>query len=73
MRQHRLKFVALTQALHACVEKQGAGLPRAVCVDYAASRARPFARRARMTARPPRVFMRARNPCVRDLLVLEGW
>jgi hypothetical protein len=38
-----------------------------------ASRARPLARRALMTARPPRVFMRSRKPCVRARRVLEGW
>jgi hypothetical protein len=26
-----------------------------------------------MTARPPRVFMRTKNPWVRALRVLEGW
>lgn len=36
------------------------------------NRARPFARRARMTAAPPRVFIRTRNPCVRFLLITEG-
>ena len=34
---------------------------------------RPFARRAFSTARPPRVFMRARKPCVRACLSLPGW
>ena len=37
-----------------------------------ARRARPFARRALITALPPRVFMRSRNPCVRARRVLEG-
>ena len=36
-------------------------------------RARPLARRARTTARPPRVFMRTRNPCVRLRRVVDGW
>jgi hypothetical protein len=40
--------------------------------DHTASRARPFARRARNTARPPRVLSLARNPCVRCRRVLEG-
>jgi len=35
-------------------------------------RVRPLARRARTTARPPRVFMRTRNPCVRLRLVVDG-
>jgi hypothetical protein len=35
-------------------------------------RARPLARRARSTARPPRVRMRTRNPCVRFLRTTEG-
>jgi hypothetical protein len=32
-------------------------------LDQADRRARPLARRLLMTARPPRVRMRARNPC----------
>ena len=36
-------------------------------------RARPLARRARSTARPPRVRIRTRNPCVRFLRTTEGW
>src|SRR5690606_32977233 len=38
-----------------------------------ARRLRPLARRALMTARPPRVFMRTRKPWVRARRVLEGW
>jgi hypothetical protein len=38
-----------------------------------ASRARPFARRARSTARPPRVRIRTRKPCVRLRRVTDGW
>ena len=38
-----------------------------------ASRARPFARRARSTPRPPRVRIRTRNPCVRLRFAIEGW
>jgi hypothetical protein len=37
-----------------------------------ARRARPFARRARSTARPPRVRIRTRNPWVRFLRITEG-
>jgi hypothetical protein len=36
-------------------------------------RALPLARRALMTARPPRVFMRARKPWVRLRLISLGW
>ncbi len=35
--------------------------------------ARPFARRARMIDAPLRVFMRTKKPCVRLLLITEGW
>lgn len=35
-------------------------------------RLRPFARRRRRTSRPPRVFLRARNPWVRLRLLLCG-
>jgi hypothetical protein len=45
----------------------GAGL------DQTANRARPFARRARRTPRPPRVRMRTRKPCVRLRRVTDGW
>jgi hypothetical protein len=38
-----------------------------------ASRARPLARRAERTLRPPTVFMRARNPCVRARRIFDGW
>src|SRR5690349_12428985 len=36
-------------------------------------RLRPFERRRRRTSRPPRVFLRARKPCVRLRLLLWGW
>ena len=39
----------------------------------AASRFRPLARRRRMTAWPPLVLMRLRNPCVRLRRTLLGW
>jgi len=32
-----------------------------------------LARRAERTLRPPTVFMRARNPCVRARRNFEGW
>ena len=40
--------------------------------SYGIRRLRPLARRAFNTARPPRVFMRARKPCVRACLRLPG-
>ena len=36
-------------------------------------RLRPLARLALITARPPRVFMRTRKPCVRARRTLEAW
>ena len=42
-------------------------------VRQTASRARPLARRAERTLRPPTVFIRARNPCVRKRRIFEGW
>jgi hypothetical protein len=42
-------------------------------VRQTASRARPLARRADSTLRPPTVFMRARNPCVRARRIFDGW
>lgn len=44
-----------------------------VARSYALRRARPLARRALTTARPPTVRMRARNPCVRLRFNLLGW
>jgi len=51
------------------------GLVR-ICVRsqaQTASRLRPLARRALMTARPPLVFMRTKKPWVRARRVFEGW
>lgn len=42
-------------------------------VNQTARRLRPLARRALITARPPRVFMRTRKPWVRLRRVTEGW
>lgn len=42
-------------------------------VDQTESRARPFARRADRTLRPPTVFIRARKPCVRARRIFDGW
>lgn len=42
-------------------------------LGQAVSRARPFSRRALTTARPARVRIRARNPCVRMRLRFLGW
>ena len=49
-------------------------LPATVALATAQTlkRARPLARRARSTARPPRVRMRTRNPWVRFLRMTEG-
>ena len=41
-------------------------------VAQTARRLRPLARRALITARPPRVFMRTRKPCVRARRTLEA-
>jgi hypothetical protein len=40
---------------------------------HTARRARPLARRALITARPPRDFIRTRKPWVRLRRVLDGW
>ena len=44
-----------------------------VSVNHTARRLRPFARRDASTLRPPRVAIRARNPCVRLRLMTLGW
>jgi len=47
-------------------------LARSKTAGQTARRLRPLARRALMTARPPRVRMRARKPWVRARLTLDG-
>ena len=42
-------------------------------IDHALSLARPLRRRERRTARPPRVDMRLRNPCLVERFRLFGW
>ena len=42
-------------------------------LDLDAEPLRPLARRARMTLRPPRVFIRTKKPWVRLRRVTEGW
>lgn len=44
------------------IAPQALGPPKPFRVPQTPSRARPFARLARMTALPPRVRMRTRNP-----------
>jgi hypothetical protein len=47
-------------------------LPATVTLAQTLKRARPLARRARSTARPPRVRIRTRKPWVRFLRITEG-
>ena len=80
-RGDQLHIVAITPApcLEQRVEGAGSGQPvRAEAAqrrgrDQGVRRARPLARRAESTLRPPMDFMRARNPCVRLRLTTEGW
>ena len=58
-----------TEPLLAAQSLSGARLER----QTTPRRERPLARRARMTARPPRVRMRTRKPCVRLRRTTEGW
>ncbi|MEN3352357.1 MAG: hypothetical protein V7640_515 [Betaproteobacteria bacterium] len=62
--QNSFEFAGLAQHAGPCKD------PR---LRQTASRARPLALRALITARPALVFMRTRNPCVRLRRVLEGW
>ena len=67
-REDTLEVVTIQQALLATE------LPALGRVTRQADRrARPFARRAFMTCRPPLVAMRARKPCRRLRLRLLGW
>jgi len=47
-------------------------LPESLSAPQTPRRSRPFARRARITALPPRVRMRTRNPCVRLRRTTDG-
>jgi len=62
--EHSLKLRAGLQPLQS--------LARSVDTTQTARRLRPLARRALITARPPRVRMRARKPWVRARLTLDG-
>jgi len=53
--------------------RAGAGFAAAADAAQTDKRLRPLARRALITALPPRVFMRTRNPWVRARRVFEGW
>ena len=75
-RQQRLKLIACAQMAQS--DSAHVGADRITHADgcagaQTARRLRPLARRALMTARPPRVFMRTRKPWVRARRVLEGW
>lgn len=61
-----------TELAKQCATLQPCWQRRDVCMRYTARRLRPLARRALMTARPPRVFMRTRKPCVRLRRATEG-
>lgn len=78
-----LEHDAETEAFDGSRSKQGNDFPvaepllaakaPAIAQAQTPNRARPLARRARSTARPPRVRIRTRNPCVRFLRTTEGW
>ena len=70
--KHRLKLGPGLKPLHRMQASARSGR-LAKNAAYTARRLRPFARRAAITARPPRVFMRVKKPCVRARLTLEGW
>lgn len=67
--EHPLEFSRCPEAR---VTKNQCFPGRSDRVDQTARRARPFARRALMTARPALVFMRARNPWVRLRRTVDG-
>jgi hypothetical protein len=77
----KFAFAAPAASIHrferACAREPAAasspGHRRSVSANQGTSRARPFARRAESTLRPPTVFIRARKPCVRLRLTTEGW
>ena len=65
-RRERLLVVLAALQPRAAGQRAGAG-------NQTLNRARPFARRARSTPRPPRVRLRTRKPCVRLRRVTDGW
>jgi hypothetical protein len=78
-RENRRELLRAPQALRT-PEPPASGRPRVIGMHdirrawrrQAARRLRPLARRAAMTARPPRERMRTRKPCVRARFTLEG-
>ncbi len=66
---HRHRTSAVTDTR--CERPEGGPVPDTP--DQADSRSRPLRRRAARTARPARVLMRTRNPCVFLRLRLFGW
>ncbi len=62
-----------TAAATRTANRHAACLPGRSPGPQIARRLRPLARRALITARPPRVFMRTRKPWVRLRRVTEGW
>jgi hypothetical protein len=77
--EHRRELLRAPQALRTS-EPPGSGRPRVMGMHdirrawrrQAARRLRPLARRAAITARPPRDRMRTRKPWVRARFTLEG-
>jgi hypothetical protein len=63
-----LERARAAKAIPGCASGRG----RSRSVRQTASRVRPLARRADSTLRPPTVFMRARNPCVRARRIFDG-
>jgi len=66
----KIRFLGnVGNAIHA----HGHHMRRQKALTQTANRLRPLARLALMTARPPRVFMRTKKPCVRARRVFDGW
>ena len=70
--KNALELGGLDETLHDGDERQTTGVGRRRD-PQTARRLRPLARRALMTARPPRDFIRTRNPWVRARRTLEAW
>ena len=65
---------ARSNSLRCRIRWLGGNIKRVNWIRYAtARRTRPFALRAAITALPPLVFMRTKKPCVRFLLMTDGW
>lgn len=77
MKNHPFYLIDIGDGNYSLAKLLGFGKTRGsakpeVCTHYTARRVRPLARRAAITARPPRVFIRTKKPWVRARRTFDG-